>query len=130
MMAARLKSLRRIEAVQAEMTRLAEWRLAAAERACRAAAEDKARLDAFVGDEVAVGAPLARAALRTSKGIERRLASAEAERALERDRLDALRRRDGALEAAVSRAAVAARREAEARELGEVIEAWLAGGRD
>ncbi len=46
-MADRLASLRRIEAVQKQMVRLSDWRLALAQQACRAAAI--AKRDAEIG---------------------------------------------------------------------------------
>ena len=125
-MADRLKSLRRIEAVQQDMIRLAEWRLAAAETACRAFAADAARLRDYVSGEGSLGVTLGRSALKSLDVLDRRLAVAEQERVAQRAKLDALRRRDHVLGAVKRRAAAAARREDEARDLAMIMEAWLA----
>ena len=125
-MADRLKSLRRIEAVQADMIRLAEWRLAAADKACRELAEQAARLRDYVAGGGSPGVMLSRAALKSLGDIDRRLATAEQDRVAQRTLLEALRRRDHALDAVVQRAATAARRDGEARDLAATMEAWLA----
>ncbi len=133
----RLKTLRRIEAVQGEMIKLTEWRLAAAERACRDIAADARRLRGFIGghdeesidgdfDRGPLGSTLTRAAQKALGSLNQRLAAAEQDRAEQRAKLDTLRRRDHAVHAATRRAATSARRDEEARELAAVVEAWLA----
>ena len=125
-MADRLKSLRRIEAVQAQMVRLAEWRLAAAERSCREAADDQARLRDYIAADDPHGLPLARAALQSIKDVDRKLASADRERTVQKTALDHLRRRERVASAMAEAAAAVARREGEDRDLTVTIEAWLA----
>ena len=121
----RLTALRRIEAVQAEMVKLAEWRLVEAERRLGALRADQERLRDYVGGG-ALGAPLAQAALRSIQALDRRIAESERERAQETQKRDTLRRRDKALGAMVDGAARAARRQAEASELATTMDAWLA----
>ncbi len=123
----RARSLARIAAVQAEMVKLAEWKLAAARRDRDALDEERRLLATFVGGEEALGAGLARAALRTARVIDVRLAQVE-----ERDRRSGgasstkLRRRDKAVTGMAGEARQAARRGDEAVALGETMEAWLA----
>lgn len=125
-MATRLDALRRIAAVQDDMKKLVEWRLSQAGVACRDAIADRERLDGLVGGADPLGAALARAALHATKTVDRRLAAAEAERELQQGRLNELQRREHALGAALGRAEITARREGEARDLRDVLDAWLA----
>lgn len=127
-MADRLSSLRRIERVQAEMVKLAEWKLADAERTISAIGDDQARLRAYIDGSGALGVSLAQSALKSIQLLDRRLAEAERGRAAEKTKLDTLRRRDRAVGAMVESAAKAARSAAEATDLGVTMEAWLARG--
>lgn len=120
------RTLRRIAAVQADMVKLAEWRLAAADGRCRELEADRLRLAAFVSGESALGQPLAKAALRTAGAIDAGLRRATAEAATLKRELDVLRRRDHAVSAMAQEAAAAARRRLEASELDRTVEAWLA----
>ncbi len=122
----RLKSLRRIDAVQAQMVRLAEWRLAAAEHACRETAGDQARLREYVAGDGALGMPLARAALKSITLLDRRLARAEQERVSQKTALDQLRRRERTVATMADAAAAVARKASEDRDLATTMEAWLA----
>ncbi len=122
----RARSLARIAAVQAEMVKLAEWKLAAARRDRDALAEERRLLATFVGGEEVLGAGLARAALRTARVIDVRLVQVESGIAALEDQLDNLRRRDKAVTGVAGEARQAARREEEAVALGETMEAWLA----
>ncbi len=132
---AKLAGLKRIEAVQAQMVRLGEARLAAATREAETLAADAARLrDYLAGDgmdgaapaAIPLGAPLVKAALKTSLAIERRLAAAEREKGEQAERLAELRRRAGVVERMAADATVAARRVDEDRALAQAMEAWLA----
>ena len=125
-MADRLKSLRRLEAVQTDMIKLVEWRLTTAETACRELSADAARLRDYVSGEGSLGVTMGRAALRSLGDLDRRLAAAEQDRLAHRAKLDALRRRDHALGSVVRRAAEVERRDSEARDLAVTLEAWLA----
>ncbi len=130
----KLAGLKRIEAVQAQMVRLGEARLAAATRAAHDLAADSARLRDYLSGEgadgvapaIPLGAPLVKAALKTSLAIERRLAAAEGERQAQALRLEELRARARAVERMGAEAAVAARRVEEDRALAQALEAWLA----
>ena len=133
-MADRLKSLERIQAVQAQMVRLTEWRLAAAERACRTLADDQVRLRAYVAceglvGESALGAPLAKAALKSIHGVDRKLVEAERDREIEQQKLGALKRRERVAAAMTEQAQASARRADEDRFLATTMDAWFAGGR-
>ena len=127
-MADRLKTLRRIERVQSEMVKLAEWRLAAADMKARALVEDQTRLRDYVGVGGALGIALAQAALRSIKAIDGRIADVAREREAEAAKLATLRRRDRAIATMVEGAALAARRAAEAADLDATMEARIATG--
>ena len=122
----RARSLARIAAVQAEMVKLAEWKLAAARRDRDALEEERRLLATFVGGEEALGAGVARAALRTARGIEIRIAQVEDAVGSLESQLRSLRRRDKAVTGMAGEARQAARREDEAVALGQTMEAWLA----
>ena len=122
----RARSLARIAAVQAEMVKLAEWKLAAARRDRDALEEERRLLATFVGGEEALGAGVARAALRTARVIEIRIAQVEDAVGSLESQLRSLRRRDKAVTGMAGEARQAARREDEAVALGQTMEAWLA----
>ncbi len=122
----RARSLARIAAVQAKMVELAESKLAAARRRRDALDEDRALLTTLVGGEEALGAGLARAALRSAKALDARIDQAGSEIAALQGELDGLRRRDHTVASMAKDARGAARREQEAKALGETMEAWLA----
>ncbi len=122
----RAKSLQRIAKVQAEMVKLAEWRLAAADRQMAALAEDRARLADYAAGAGALGEPLSKAALRSMLTIDRRVSEVRHGRLAEQARLDTLRRRDHAVTAMAEAATTEARRAAEAADLVLATEAWLA----
>lgn len=122
----RARSLARIAAVQAEMVKLAEWKLAAARRDRDNLEEERRLLATFVGGEEALGAGLARAALRTARVIDVRLAQVSDAIAALESQLQSLRRRDKAVAGMAGDARQAARREDEAVALGQTMEAWLA----
>ena len=124
-MADRLASLKRIARVQADMVKLAEWRVAAADRQIAALNDDRARLADYASSAGALGEPLARAALRSMVALDRRGAEVRRGQADEQGRLGTLRRRDRAVAAMTAAAATEARRVAAATELVSVIEAWL-----
>ena len=124
-MSDRAKSLARIAAVQKEMVRLSEWRLASAERACRDLAADRGRLETYVTDQGALGQPLAKAALRSLHAIDRRLRAEEARRAAGKAALTAAKQREHVVDALAEDATRTAR-EAQARaDLAATIDAWL-----
>ena len=141
LMADRLKSLARIQAVQAQMVRLTEWRLAAAERTCRALSEDQMRLRAYVSGEgqtseglasegpageSALGAPLAKAALKSIHGVDRKLVQAERDRDAEHHKFGVLKRRERVAASMTEQAQALARRAGEDRDLRLTMDAWIA----
>lgn len=126
-MADRAKALVRLATVQKQIVRLSEWRLAHAEQACRELSENQLRLQRYVVEEGALGVPLAKAALRSLHGLDRRIADAESRRAASRTLLETAKQREQAVDALSDRVGRLAQRKAEDRALGEVVEAWLAG---
>lgn len=122
----RAKSLARIAAVQAELVKLAEWKLAAACRDRDALADERRLLASFVGGEEALGAGLATAALRTARVVEVRMAQVATEIAGLQSQLQSLRRRDKVVVDMAGEARRSAQREGEAVALSETMEAWLA----
>jgi hypothetical protein len=125
-MADRQKSLRRLVAVQGQMVRLNEWRLAQAEQSCRMIEESQTRLQTYVVEEGALGATLARAALRSLHGLDKLLAEAERQRAASQKALEGAKQRAKTAEKVSDRVGREARRSAEDRELARVVETWLA----
>ncbi len=121
----RAKSLARIAAVQAELVKLAEWKLAAASRDRDALEEERRLLAGFVGGEEALGAALAAAALRTARVVETRMAQVAREIAGLESQVQSLRRRDKVVADMAGGARRAAQREDEAVALTETMEAWL-----
>ena len=128
-MAERAKSLRRIAAVQQEMVRLSEWRVAAAGRLCQDLADDKTRLQGYVVEQGALGVNLAKAALRSLHGLDGRLAQAERLRAASQTALVEAKRRAHVADGLFDRVDRMERREQEGRELAATIDAWLLGSK-
>ena len=133
-MASRLKSLERIQAVQTQMVRLTEWRLAAAEHACRDLVGDQTRLREYVSGaglagESTLGAPLAKAALKSIHAVDRKLAQAERDREAAQRKLGTLKRRERVVASMTEQAQATARRADEDRDLARTLDAWFAGGR-
>ena len=125
-MADRLSSLRRIEAMQKQMVRLSDWRLALTERACRDLDGERERLRGYIVGEGALGVPLAKAALKSLGAVEKRQVTAIAARDAEIGRRDALRRRETVVARMAEEAAFDAKRAEEDRDLKTTMEAWLA----
>ncbi len=125
-MADRLRSLRRIAAVQRQMVRLSEWRLAAAERSCHDVAADQARLQGYVVKEGSLGVALAKSALRSLHRLDGKLVTAERARDTSRDALESSKRRETVVTDLTDRVSRATRRANEDRELATTIESWLA----
>lgn len=121
----RARSLARIASVQAEMVKLAEWKLAAARRSRDGVERERRLLADLVGGEEALGEALARAALRTAKALDGRLAQSGRDVAALEAELQRLRRRDKAMAGLAGEARQAARREDEGRALEATMEAWL-----
>lgn len=122
----RAASLARIAAVQAEMVKLAEWKLAAARRTHDGLLEERRLLATFVGGEEALGAGLARSALRTARTTAGKIAQVEGEVAVLESQLRDLKCRDKAVAGLAGKAREAARREGEAVALAATMDAWLA----
>ena len=125
-MADRLASLRRIEAVQKQLVRLSTWRIEKAEQECRRLDADRERLRSYIAGGEALGAPLAKAALKAADTIDTRRAGAERGLQAERALLATRKARDHVVAAMAESAAVVARRAEDDRTLSMTIDAWLA----
>lgn len=127
-MTKRLTTLRRIETMQKRLVALADLRLAAADRLCGDLTADQTQLRDFIGQSEPLGEGLAKAALRSTHDIDRRLVDAARLRDRQRIQRDLLKRREHAVISMVGAEAIVARREAEDRDLAEIMDAWLALG--
>jgi hypothetical protein len=125
----RLASLRRIARVQAQMTRLCEWKLTRAEQTCRDLAEDKTRLQSYVVEQGSLGVPLAKAALRSLHALDTRLSEAQLVRDESRVGLDRSKRRQRTVAEIEGRVETVVRRADEDRDLATTLDAWLAARR-
>ena len=128
-MSERLHALRRIAKVQAQMTRMAEWRLAGTERRLAELASRRETLDSFLlaGD---VGRDLAALALRQTQNLgttERRTAE---ERERDAAALLAARRMSQQVETTTAELARAERDIAERQDLERLMETWVAMRQD
>lgn len=129
MSADRLKALKRIRTVQAQVKRLAEARLAAAERSKRDLGEAFGSLGAFL-DEACPTGDLAGLAIRSKRRVARREAEAETDRARHAEALVAAQTRLTLTERRLDDLDLEARRAAERRDLERLLEAYLARPRD
>ena len=128
-MSERLHALRRIARVQAQMTRMAEWRLAGTERRLAELASKRDALDTFLltGD---VGRDLAELALKRTQSLgamERRTVE---ERERDTAAMMTARRRSQQVETTTAELARAERDAAERHELERLMEAWVATRQD
>ncbi len=122
----RSEALKRLEAVQGQMVRRGEARLAGAARSCATLAADAARLRDYVAGEQGLGTPLAKAAVKSALAIERQRTLAERERDALALRLTELRRHERVVGRMAADADLEARRASEDRALAEAMDAWLA----
>lgn len=125
-MADRLAKIRRIQAVQAELHRLAEWRLASLARKQEELATEQTVLIASLNDEDQLHGLFVGAMARRLRALAGETERVKVAREAQADRvLDEARRLKQA-ERMVDRASVDHRREAEKRELQALVEALLA----
>ena len=122
----RARALERIAKVQAEMVKLADWKLVAARRTREGLMTERLALASLVGGEEPLGVNLSKAAIRTGISIDRRVIETDGTIARLQTELTKLRRRDQAVTSMSRDANAMARREAEAKDLSETMEAWLA----
>ena len=120
-MSERLRSLRRILAVQAQRKRLAEWALAAAETHKAAVGMERTELRGFVEAENLTG-PLAGLALDQTRRLAERDAEAGRDVGRQRDAVQAAERRHRLAERLAEAVAAENRIEAERRSLEQLIE--------
>ena len=120
-MSERLRSLRRILAVQSQRKRLAEWALAAAETRKAAVGIERTELRGFVEAENLTGA-LAGLALDQTRRLAERDAEAGRDVGRQRDALQAAERRHRLAERLTEAVAAENRIVAERRSLEQLIE--------
>ncbi len=124
-MSERLKALRRVRAVQAQVKRMAEGRLAAAERREAALADAAADLGAFVAEGCPAG-DLARLAVLQTRRLALQRRDAEAERAARAETVAEADRRHRLTERRIEELDADVRRAAERRDLQNLLDAFLA----
>jgi hypothetical protein len=124
-MQARLKSLRRILAVQKDLQRLAEWKLATLQRKEADLQKDQERLVTYLDEDHSFTPAYAKTIsdrLRTLAGERQRAA---VEKQIQAERVLDQTRRLGQTERRVDTAAALLRRIEERQDLAEVIEAQV-----
>lgn len=121
----RLKALKRIRAVQGQIKRLADMRLATAERRKAEVAAAFADLETFMDDGAPVG-DLARLAMWQKRRLALRGAEAEVERVSQAGKVVEAQTRLKLTERRVEELDLAARRQAERRDLQHLLDAFLA----
>ncbi len=127
-MADRAKALGRVLAVQRQVVRLAEWRLAALQRQCAEIKDDQACLQAFVAGEEALTPLLSAAAFGRGQSLLQAAAERESQAQAQSVATDAARQRERLAEKLVEAVRAEARRAAEKRHLEEAVEAWARRG--
>lgn len=123
----RARALKRIAAVQADMVKFADSKVARAQATRSRVVEEIGHLSSFTSGEGALGPTLTRAVLRTAKSLESQRIAAERDVDAALAVLQAAKRREHAAKALCEDAGRAARREAEGKALSDTLEAWLAG---
>ena len=120
-----LDGLKRIGRVQRQLADLAQWRLAAIERAEAALVESRQQMIEAIGRDAAYIGPLAAIIARHVRGIERRIESAAASRQLQADAARAQVGRTRLADQAVIAADLIHRAQRERKDLAELIERSL-----
>ena len=124
-MSERLRSLKRVQAVQSRMRDLATWKLGLAEREAAELAAARVAVDIFIA-ESAVAGPLALLAQGTARGLVAREASADVRRAALAARRLTAETRVKLVERIVEQVSRDERDVAERQRLEDLIEAMLA----
>ncbi|MGD0633106.1 MAG: hypothetical protein ABSA13_02330 [Beijerinckiaceae bacterium] len=119
----RLKSSKRILAVQTQLVKLAEWKLNNIKRQTVELQADQARLQEFVSNADSLSPLLSAAAFKRSKSLQTALVKSQANVASQTLHTDAMKRREKLAEGLADKMRAAASNAAEKRQLEETIEA-------
>jgi hypothetical protein len=122
-MQSRLKSLRRIFAVQKDLQRLAEWKLALLQRKEVDLQQDQERLVAYLDEDHTFTPTYARTIAARLQGLAAERQRTAAEKQQQTERVLEQVRRVGQAKRRVEATAEVVRRDEERKELGETIEA-------
>jgi hypothetical protein len=125
-MADRVKTMKRLLAVQQKMVQIAEWRLGALNRQATELKEDQVRLREFMGGDERLSPLLSAAAFKRGKMLQVAIVGTEAKAVAQSRHRDAMRRKEKLAEKLVDKIAAQADREAEKRELADIIDAMPA----
>jgi hypothetical protein len=123
----RLKSAKRVLAVQHQMVKLAEWRLGVLQRQGSELQADRDRLHEFVSGGDPLSPLLSSAAFVRGQHLQKALVQCEADQQAQTQHKDTMRRREKLAEKLVDKAKAEAAHAFEKRALQEVIEAaaWV-----
>ena len=124
----RVKSTKRILAVQSQLVKLAEWRLEAAKRDTAAFQADQTRLQEFVGNADHLNALMADAVFKRGKQLQAAVVRSQTSVAQQSVHKDMMKRREKLAEGLAGEARADSEREAEKRQLQEIVEAAFASG--
>jgi hypothetical protein len=119
----RVKSSKRILAVQSQLVKLAEWKLNNIKRQTADLQADQERLQAFVSNADSLTSLLSDAAFRRGKSLQAAVVKSQASAARQVSHTDAMKRKEKLAEGLVDQARAAADHAAEKRQLEETIEA-------
>lgn len=119
----KVKSSKRILAVQSQLVKLAEWRLNHTQRHAMQLQEDQTRLQEFVSQSDNLSPLMSAAAFKRGKALQSALVQTKSQAARQEAHKDTMKRREKLAEGLVDKAKSAAEREAEKRQLQEIIEA-------
>ena len=119
----RVKSLKRVLAVQRQVVRIAEWRLGTLKQQCVELKADQVRLHEFVSGGERLSPQLSAAAFKTGQSLIGAILKREGEASRQSVHTDAMRRREKLAEQLVDKVVAVADQAAEKRALEETIEA-------
>ncbi|MDR3464251.1 MAG: hypothetical protein P4L76_18255 [Beijerinckiaceae bacterium] len=119
----RLKSSKRILAVQTQLVKLAEWKLNTLKRQTAELQADQERLQEFVSHADSLSPLLSAAAFKRGKSLQTALVKSQAGAAKQVSHTDAMKRKEKLAENFADRMRAAADSAAEKRQLEETIEA-------
>jgi hypothetical protein len=119
----RVKSAKRILAVQTQLVKLAEWKLNNIKRETVELQADQGRLQAFISDSESLSPLLSAAAFKRGKSLQTALVKSQASAVKQTGHTDAMKRKEKLAEGLVDQVRAAADRAAEKRQLEETIDA-------
>ncbi len=119
----KVKSSKRILAVQTQLVKLAEWKLNLIQRKTVELHEDQQRLQAFVSQSDNLSPLMSAAAFKRGKQLQTALVQTKSAAVKQETHKDTMKRREKLAEGLVDKAKSAAAQEEEKRQLQEIIEA-------